>query len=771
MTTTATTTATNREPQRAASPLLGDLMASVALCAFSIAVAAGFARVFVGWDFLDELVLIAVVGHGVSLALRLVRAPVWIAFPLTLLALVWTISMIFYRDSMAAFVPNSETLALFRLDLERVGEAFRTEIAPVPFGVGWDVLAAIGVGAAALLADTFAFRAFARAEALVPGGVLFVFVAALGTDRSRVASTMVLVGIGVVTTIALRRHHAGDPAHRIGLGRPSWARAIPAAAVTALSIALIAGIVGPRLPGAGAAPLYETKGSGSGSVTEIVSPLVDIRSRLTNRSDTELFTVQADAESYWRSSALAEFDGRTWGLPERGLSRTDGSIGDATDGSVTLRHQVRIEALGGKLLPAAADPLAASGAEGTDDAQLRYNPDSATLVKTGADLEQGDAFDIESASPRYSSNILSGATSSGPGDDIYLELPRDFPSSVESITREVTAGATSTYEVALSVQNWMRSEFEYSLDIQEGHGNSEIEGFLERRVGYCEQFAGTYAAMLRTIGIPTRVAVGFTSGSTDGQGNYSVLGRNAHAWPEVWFDGVGWVPFEPTPGRGAPNAQEYTGIAPQQDLGAGTEGSAQTTVPPTTVEAVDPTPADAGLIPPTTVPTGPDLGAEPLPTDAGAAAPTATEQGSGVPWQLLLALAGAAAVVAAPAIARRLRRSTPATPPVRLRQLWTRATAALAETGVVATADLTPAEAASVTASTFPVAARPMQSLAEAMTIVEYAPHGADWLETDAGYGRTMIESCVGCCRQVERAVTDTIGPAARIRRHFTIWR
>ena len=73
--------------------------------------------------------------------------------------------------------------------------------------------------------------------------------------------------------------------------------------------------------------------------------------------------------------------------------------------------------------------------------------------------------------------------------------------------------------------------------------------------------------MLRSLNIAARVAVGFTQGAIDGTGAYSVLGRNAHAWPEVWFDNIGWVPFEPTPGRGAPGAEEYTGVAPQQDEG------------------------------------------------------------------------------------------------------------------------------------------------------------------------------------------------------------
>ena len=120
------------------------------------------------------------------------------------------------------------------------------------------------------------------------------------------------------------------------------------------------------------------------------------------------------------------------------------------------------------------------------------------------------------------------------------------------------------YEAAITLQDWFRSEFDYSLEVQAGHSNSAIEGFLRDRVGYCEQFAGTYAAMMRTLGIPARVAVGFTPGNFNGE-RYSVLGKNAHAWPEVWFDELGWVPFEPTPGRGAPGAENYTNVAPEQD--------------------------------------------------------------------------------------------------------------------------------------------------------------------------------------------------------------
>jgi transglutaminase-like putative cysteine protease len=91
-----------------------------------------------------------------------------------------------------------------------------------------------------------------------------------------------------------------------------------------------------------------------------------------------------------------------------------------------------------------------------------------------------------------------------------------------------------------------------------------MEEFLSQRRGYCEQFAGTYAAFARVLGLPSRVAIGFTPGERRDDGRYYVQGKHAHAWPEIYFEGVGWVPFEPTPGRGVAGAEQYTGVAADQ---------------------------------------------------------------------------------------------------------------------------------------------------------------------------------------------------------------
>ncbi len=121
----------------------------------------------------------------------------------------------------------------------------------------------------------------------------------------------------------------------------------------------------------------------------------------------------------------------------------------------------------------------------------------------------------------------------------------------------ITAGASTRYDRAIALQNWFRG-FTYDLSFRAGHSQTAMQEFLARRRGYCEQFAGTYAAFARVVGLPSRVAVGFTQGEQRDDGRYYVQGKHAHAWPEIYFDGVGWVPFEPTPGRTNPAAVQYT---------------------------------------------------------------------------------------------------------------------------------------------------------------------------------------------------------------------
>jgi len=740
--------ADSSQPDSADRPLGLDLIATLGLLAYSTTVAVGFSRVFFEWGFLRDLVIIAAVGHGASYALRLLRVPSLVAVPLMLVVLTWLVAAMYYPDTLSSVFPLADTWNTVRDDFGVVQEEFQTTTPPVVYEAGWAFLAGATTAATVWLADTFAFRAQARGEALVPGAVLFVFIAALGIDENRALCSLAVVGAGFCALALLRLRLERRP--RTVLGRARHPLSVAPAVLGAAALVMGgAWVVAPRLPGAGGEPLFDTQ-NGRGGVTEIVSPLVDIRSRLVNQAENELFTVRADAPSYWRVSALPQFDGNQWDLPDGELDRVDDALSLPQPGSQPNNQVITITALGGALVPTAAEPISARG----DD--LGYNAEAATLVKIGSDLDDDDVYTIGSAMPRFSAQALQSATSNDPPDSIFLELPDDLPSEIARTAAEVTAGAPSGFDAIVMLQDWFRTEFTYSTDIPTGHDTSAISAFLQNRIGYCEQFAGTFAAMARTLDVPARVAVGFTQGLLTPDGVYSVLGRNAHAWPEVWFDGYGWVPFEPTPGRGLPGAEAYTGIEPQQDTGETPPPESTTTLPPTTTTIAGQPPPEQNQSPPADQ-------QQPIVLDIpfDFAAP--------VPW--LLIVLGAAVVgglLALPEVARRWRRRRrgPITDPTQaLLDLWDRAMRALSALGFRGDPAQTPIEVSDRATAAFPVVARPLHDLAVAATAASFAPHGE--VADIAGTNRNGPHDW---CTTIEDTVEDSLGLRSRVRRYFTVW-
>jgi transglutaminase-like putative cysteine protease len=749
--------------ERAANRPLGlDAAATVALATYSAVAALGFARVFGDWEFARELLAIVIVGHGTSFLLRRVQLSGWLTVSLLVVVLGWLIASLHYPDTFATLFPSTETWTIASDDISLARQQFRDAVAPVAYVGGFAVLASIGTGFAVVLGDTFAFRAGARGEALVPAGVLFVFVAAVGTGQDRVVLTVLLVAAGLLATIMLRLLFENPPRTTLGRARPRLALVMPAAIMTASLVAIVAWALGPRLPGANAEPLYKTRGRGGG-VTEVVSPLVDIRGRLVKRSATVLFDVRAAAPAYWRVSSLPEFDGQTWRLPDRALEDVEGTLAAAPVGAVENRQRVTIGSLDGSLVPAAAEPVAASGP------LLRWSPDTSTLVKIEEPLAPGDLYDIVSAMPRFDPEQLATATSDTPPDPIYLELPDGFPSGVADLAADVTAGAGSTYQAARQLQAWFRAEFDYSLEVPQGHGNSAIEAFVRQRIGYCEQFAGTYAAMMRSIGIPARVAVGFTPGLVQPDGSYQVLGRNAHAWPEVWFDEFGWVGFEPTPGRGAPGAERHTGVAADQDetVGGGDnvdgEGNGDG----------DGVPAPAAPVEPR-APTDPDARNPNAAESPGGPQPAADGAGGGgLTWRtvwygflVLLALAWL------PLIVRKWRRRHHrGSAEEYVADLWRRTVRAVEIVGVRCPPSATPVEVADSAAPRLAVASRPLHELASVVTATAYSPPGQFEPGRVRRSGSSTLTDAARWCRQIEEIARETMSPSERLRHHFTEWR
>lgn len=328
---------------------------------------------------------------------------------------------------------------------------------------------------------------------------------------------------------SVQTHHNSAMARSVG--SPRWRLAAVAASIIVVCVLGLVVVAG-RDPDSLAPAAGE-------------SPLDMIRSPLAAGADVEVFRVRADAASYWRLTTLPGFDGERWFAPANELGYIGDDDGGAREGR-ELRQEIEIRALTGTLVPVAPEPVNATA---TDD--LRWSQALGALVAM-TELAPGDRFDVVSTSPEFTAEELRAATTNDPPASGYVDLPDTVPASLLRTVDAVTAGAATDYDRLVVLQRWFQAEFEYSTDVQTGHGYAAIETLLRTRVGSNEQFASTFAVLARTLGIPSRVAVGFTSGELRSDGWYSVANRNSHAWPEIWFDGIGWTPFEPTPPRNAP---------------------------------------------------------------------------------------------------------------------------------------------------------------------------------------------------------------------------
>lgn len=687
--------------------------ATGALVLLTIVTATSFSRVFDGWDFLWPVLIPALAVHAISIALR--RAPGAVALPAGAVTLVIVSGWVYYGDTLAFGLPSRLTLRTARAELDAAWAEVGTIVPPVPHAAGFGLATALALGLAALLADAFAFRGRGAVEATVPAGVVFIAVAAVGVDRNRIVSTGLWLAASILTAVVLRAMHEVSTDGWIGARTGgAWVRWAAGGAGLAVVVAALASFMGPNLPGAGAEPLIDPKNKSDRDTEVLINPLVDIRDRLRNPTNAEVFTVTADQPVYWRLTGLPEFDGTQWSLPESRLDDAAGSLSNDPEFSTEVAQRFVIDGLRGAFAPVAYTPVSLANVGG--DEELYFIEDTSTLLLPD-ELAAGTSYDITSAVPSPTREVLGAATAADPPSDEYLDLPDGFADDYADVVAEATAGATSPYEQALNLQNWFRANFRYDLEIPASDEGEEIDDFLDRRTGFCVQFSTTYAAFARSIGLPARVAVGFTPGEETGAGRYVVRERNAHAWPEVWFDGIGWVLFEPTPGRGAPGTESYTGVPPEQDE---SPSGTPSTVPVTssTVAGTSPVVTDPRIptnSAPVTVATVPVAGGG-----------SGTDAGGGVHpivWIVLavLAMLGLWALLMPRVIANRIAHGDPE---AQVARMWRSLVATATLVGVDGLASKTAIEQARVLCDATNIDRGDTLELARAATVAIYSPHG-----------------------------------------------
>ncbi len=174
------------------------------------------------------------------------------------------------------------------------------------------------------------------------------------------------------------------------------------------------------------------------------------------------------------------------------------------------------------------------------------------ILQASPPLEEGDIYRVTALLANPSVPELKSAGRDYPEwvKEKYLQLPDNFSPRIRDLALEIAAPYDNPYEQALAITNYLREEIQYvtAVSLPQEDALDPLEFFLfESRQGFCNYYASAEALMLRSLGIPARLAVGFAQGHADLQGMlYTVRERDAHAWPEVYFPGYGWVEFEPT---------------------------------------------------------------------------------------------------------------------------------------------------------------------------------------------------------------------------------
>jgi hypothetical protein len=404
-----------------------------------------------------------------------------------------------------------------------------------------------------------------------------------------------------------------DPA---GGGRPrrSVARAVgdrrPAvlsrkgvsAAILVLACALGAAVIGPRLPASGGRTPYDPREDQRPPVDDLVAidPLSLLAGWATTPDDV-LFTVRADRAQRWRLAVLDDYAaGRGWSreaeLRPAGQSLPAGpgsaDTGDAAD-TEDLAQDITIESLRGVWLPAADRAVRVT------DVTPLVDPETGVLVRR-EELEGGLRYRVTSSVPAGELDCTRAPAGRLGSGDTVVGLPSDLVELAQSITE----GETSPCARARAIEAYLTSnEFAFSADAPSGSTLARVKDLLRPRdegqgTGTSEQFATAFALLARAVGLPTRVVVGF-HGGTEVDGTYEVRAGDAFAWPEVRFEGLGWMAFDPTPVPGdrpppAEIAEAEIEQSPDPAAGSATSSTTTTTIPVVEHDRPPPAPAEEG---------------------------------------------------------------------------------------------------------------------------------------------------------------------------------
>ncbi|TSD62403.1 transglutaminaseTgpA domain-containing protein [Aeromicrobium piscarium] len=508
-----------------------------------------------------RVVLVVAVVYVVAAAVRRVRplAAPFAAVAALALMVVW----VFLPTTTVVGVPTGATWSAVGDQLSLAIAVVAEEQAPLAPPEALVMFIALGFGLVALVVDDLLSRPVPGAA--VGCGILYA---------GGLAAASLIVGV-TPDPLAVAVTAAGWLGVIVSRGGvPTPARGVLAAGIGA--VAVVAALLTPSLAAPGLEPTVTSWGRPPADVFgRGINPMLRLGENLRRGESVEVARsiTTADDPPYLKVATLIDVDGETWrqvgdgaGLP------TEEPLGDIGPDIPTSTEEIRVEIgdLDTTMLPV---PYRFDELRGLAGAWARH-PVGGTVRSRGdttRDLTYAASYvEIEPDAEQ----MRGRSTSMTPGVfRRYTELPAGTPAEIGGVAREQTAGLTNSYDRIVALQDWLRGSFSYSesapvAEGYDGNGLDVVARFLtEEQSGYCVHFASALAAMARSLNIPARIAVGYAPGrpagrTADGDQVYSTRSDMLHAWTEVWFDGVGWVTFDATPGVGSPTEFDEPRIEP-----------------------------------------------------------------------------------------------------------------------------------------------------------------------------------------------------------------
>jgi len=561
----------------------------------SLLCALALAPLFRGlWWWFGPAVLAVLVVVGLAALGRRAGAGPPVTVVASLAGLLLTLTGLSTRaQAWLAVVPTGASLArLGELMSDGRGDMSRLA-APVPDRPGLVVLTVLGVALVALVVDLLVVTAgrpilaglpllglFAVPAAVLPGGV-GVVPFALGVVGF--LALLIVDGHGAMRRWGLLITTRGPGRSQLVLG--SLASRV---AFGAVLLAVLVPLATPSLNGHGLVNAHGESAGGNGpgsSQTKVSPPMATLTQRLHVDPDHPVMTVQRpgdpDAPLRLRQVALDDFDGRAFNMRqleadrddrvERGLPGPPAGLSTAaTSATISIRPGYP-----DVYLPVPGIPTSIKNLDG----EWLLDRPTGTIFTPKA-TTSGITYAVTAVNPTPTSEQLTATGARPASVDVDLALPGNLDPQVAELARQLTGGRTTDYDKVRAIQDYFRGgTFTYDLNGAPTNEPGALSEFLfESKRGYCEQFASAMTVLVRSLRIPARVAIGFVDGVPQPDGSRLIRNGDAHAWPEVWLPGTGWIAFEPTPRTdGATPPPSYAPDPSQNPGGPGTSptGGAQ----------------------------------------------------------------------------------------------------------------------------------------------------------------------------------------------------